>query len=366
MAVAKIRPLFISDFDGAVIRPENETNKVLLRMADPKVSVLRKALLEERHANIELLRPSGLLRLAPQAGFYVVRKEQSYFVKRVPGQHDRALLSLAAMPPGQIAGQMKHYFGRGGPTVSEFFACLLPADSDFDMLFTGAKDVEDVHDRQMLRMLNGEVSQVQFHRFLDTVYKSFLTRTHVEAASRAIAEGFVRPGMANALSEVRKAGGHIVFCSYSYVQILEGVLHDMMHRMGMRNGHTIQCVANSIRFDDGKMGEHIVAIDRIGDKWAALDAILRAQGFPKQGGRYSHSLVYDDSEYNLPDMARLFSIPILLVPNGNSRQPGAAARYASYMEKYPSLRLCAETDVSGVNILRGIIADEFKKFHIKP
>ena len=366
MVIAKAKPLFISDFDGAVTK--RETNDVLLRIADPKVSLLRKALLEERRENIEFLRPSGLLKLAPQAGFHVVRKGASHFVKRISGQQEyanRKKLPPAAMPE-LLAARMERYYGHKGPTISEFFSCLLRTDNEIDEAFAGAPDVMMVHDRQLSRMLEKETSQVQFHSFLDTIYKSFLTRSQVEAASRFIADGLVRPGMANAISGVKKEGGHIVFCSYSYLQIMNGVLQDMMRRVGKEYRDKMHCVANNIRFGEGNARDRIVGIDRIGDKWAALDAHLSMQNFPKQGGKYLCSVVYDDSEYNLPDMAKNFSSAVLLVPNGNSKKPGAMEKYAAYAQKYPNLRICTETDISGVGSLRAIMAEEFENFRRAP
>jgi len=366
MALAKIKPLFISDFDGAVTK--RETNDVLLRLADPKVSDLRRAILLERKDNIELLRPSGLLGLAPQAGFHLVRKGASHSVKRTPEQQIYAswkTLPPAAMPE-QIAARMQRYYGQAGPTISEFFSCLLPTDIELEEAFSGAADVMAVHDRQLARLLEKETSQAQFHGFLDTVYKSFLTRTQVKAASRFISEELVRPGMANVITEVKKQGGHIVFCSYSYLQIMDGVLTDMMRRVGKRHSDKMHCVANNIRFGDGRKGDYIAGVDRIGDKWAALDAHLSTHGFPKQNGKYLHSVVYDDSEYNLPVMAKDFRSAILLVPNGNSKIPGAMEKYEEYSQEYPNLRVCTETDISGVGSLKAIIMDEFESFRRAP
>jgi hypothetical protein len=211
-------------------------------------------------------------------------------------------------------------------------------------------------------MVCGEISPRQFHSFLDTLFMPLLTRAIVGEASRFIAEKLVRPGMANAISEVKSHGGHIVFCSYSYVQIIDGVLSDMAHRVGKKHSRALHCVANNIRFGSDKPYSPISGIDRLGDKWLALDTYLSAHGFAKQGGKYENSVVYDDSEYNLPDMAKNFSSAILLAPNGNSKMPGATEKYAAYVQKYPNLRVCTETDIAGVGSLKSIIADEFSKF----
>ena len=355
--------LLVSDFDGAVTRGEKETNRVLLSKADPDVFHLRKVLLGERQANIDALGTSGLLALAPRAGVSISKNGKFHVVKRAAGRAGhtgRERLSPSEMPAG-ISERMLRYYGRRGPSVSEFFTSLLYTDAAIDKIFSGANHVMDVHDRQFDMMLQNEIGRKQFHFFLDTVYTSFLTREHIDAASKALAEEAIRPGMENALSATIRMGGHVVFCSYSYIQVIDGVVRRLSHRMGKGYRGKIHCVANNIVFGDGPDGG-ILRIDRIGDKWTALDLFLDHQGFPKQGAKYDNSVGYDDGEYNLHDMARRFQSIILLSPNGDSKKAGAAEKYAAYKALYPSLRVCAETAVCGVESLGGLIMEEFAKF----
>jgi len=278
-AFAGAKPLFISDFDGAVTK--RDTNELLLRLANPSISMLRKAMLGKRTENIELLRPSGLLELAPEAGICVKRSGASYSVRRSPGWQvpmGTRIISPAAMPE-QIAGRMERYYSRNGLSLSEFFSFLLPTDDALDAMFSGAADIMDVHDRQLSSMLRNETSRMQFHSFFDLVYTSFLVRRQVDAASKLIADELVRPGMANVISAVKKAGGHIIFCSYSYLQIMEGVLGDMMRRVGKKHSGNVHCVANSIRFGEDGLRDRIIGIDRIGDNNTACpERKLQAAG----------------------------------------------------------------------------------------
>ena len=140
------KPLFISDFDGAVTK--RETNNVLLEFANPDVFRLREVMLEERMENIKLLRQSGLLTLALHAGFHVGRKGAPHSVTRASEWQEyanRKKIPFAAMPEW-LAGRMERYYGQGGPTISEFFSCLLRTDDEIDESFAGAADVMIVHD----------------------------------------------------------------------------------------------------------------------------------------------------------------------------------------------------------------------------
>ena len=355
--------LLVSDFDGAVTPGKKwETNSVLLCKADPDVSHLRRVMMDERQASISLLGASGLLALAPQVGFSISKNGKFHVVKRADGRAgctSRKRISPSEMPDG-ISDRMLRYYGRRGPTVPEFFTSLLYTDAALEKIFSGAKDVMDVHDRQFDMMLQNEIGMKQFHFFLDTVYSSFLTKAHIDAASKALAEEAIRPGMENALSATIRMGGQVVFCSYSYVQVIDGVARRLAHRMGKGHSGKIHCVANNIVFCDGRDGG-ILRIDRVGDKWNALDAFLARNGFPKKGAKYENGVCYDDGEYNLPDMAKRFPSIILLSSYGDSKKAGAAEKYASYKAKYPHLRVCAETAVSGVESLGGIIMEEFAK-----
>jgi|GEM_PF-1418000 len=356
------RLLFVSDFDGALTK--KDTNAYLFERIDPKIDTMLEAAYARRESNIRMLSAAGALGLVERAGGTITPGKGGFSRVRWREKADgrRADLPMELLPDAVAGRAAKYYAGHRTPP-KKFLSSLIPSDEFLQKPFEGAKNAGEAYQNQLGWLHRKEIEEVGFHEFIDGMLLHLVKKDDIVEASREIGGMHMQPGVDALFETLRKLGAHIAICSYSYIDTVRIALDDVIRvSQKYRNGR-VHYVANSITYCDGN-GGRISGIERIGNKWNALDSCLYYAGFRPDGhGIYKASFGYDDGIYNLKDMVSRFTVSIMLVADRSKTVEGIVQEVGS-MTRQKKISVCFENrDWSLEHVAEWVVEDARRMGH---
>jgi len=321
MAVSRAlggRKLIISDFAGTITTKTHlDTNSLCFSRVPRPIARLERELRRSRNENLAILKKSGLLSSAEEAGWHFPGKnwaqttclhEGGMDCIAQEGEMGGKRIPIRAIP-SEFGYNLEKYYGRDGPTAQQFFSVFLLHDSEIERAVASAKTLDGVYEFFFKEYLAGRIDELKFHYLIDLIAKKFLNKGQIDSAIEEMRQNHVRKSAHGLFSAAEKTGAHVVFCSFSYIEVIRPLVHMLAPSLASKN--RMSFVANTIRYENGNNGG-IASIERIGDKWVALDGALHAAGIRHKKGRYEKSVGCEDSEYNLPHLSRRVELPILI------------------------------------------------------
>ncbi len=353
------RVLFVSDFDGALIRTNTDT--LIFQKLNPLMDNVVKAVIMERDGNIRLVEQNGLLPLMRQAGAKISKGRYSYSVQWAEAENPVLPESALKTVIGKRAIQ---YYGTDEIPAREFLMSLIPGNAEIDEYLGGAQNAWSAYEQRFRQFLAGKTTQLGFHEFTDAVFTKLFKYSDVVEASRQIAKNDIREGVGDLFELLCSKGAHIAICSYSYVHTVQIVLKDMISK------HTRY--VRKVPFSDAPIGtivanrmlrndlndNAITGIVHIGNKWRTLDSKLAdlASLERDSDGRYLHSIAYEDDPNSVKEMGSRFRTSVLLIKEANRGADIGKIKADSGIAFDDPVRLetCLEEN-GGVDGLAGIV-----------